>query len=342
MKTNLKDLTLEELKQYCTGKGLKAFRGQQIFRWVWKKGIRDLDSITTLSKNQRESLKEETVLLNLSDLEVLKSKDGTKKFLFETVDGKTFESVYIPTKKRKTVCISTQIGCPLKCTFCVTGKSRFERNLFSWEIADQVRKVADLIETRITNVVLMGMGEPLLNYDNVMKAITILNDDMGMNIGARKITLSTAGYVPGIINLAQEPIQVKLAVSLNAATNEKRDRIMPINKKYNLSKLFNALEDYYSIKKKRVTFEYVLFKDFNDSQSDAKRLAALTERVPCKINIIPYNPIQGGRLRRPESKTIRKFVDYLYPIAQAVTLRESRGRDIEGACGQLRSRHEDK
>jgi len=328
--------------QWCAGKEMEPYRAQQIFRWVWKKDKAHFKDITTLSKSLREKLSRECELPLLKKVKVLSSKDGTKKFLFALPDNESIESVYIPTKKRKTVCISTQVGCPLNCSFCMTGKSGFKRNLDVWEIVDQVRRLESEIGERLTNVVLMGMGEPLLNYKNVTKAIEILNSDMGMNIGARKITVSTSGIVPGIKNLAEYPLQVKLAVSLNAATDRKRDALMPINKKYNLTKLMQALEYYYEMKKKRITFEYVLIKGINDSIYDAKALAQLTKNIPCKINIIPFNPIDGVSYKRPGEKTIKRFIDYLYPIAQAVTLRESRGNDINGACGQLRSRNESK
>lgn len=340
MKQNLRDLTIEELKQFCVGEGLQPYRAQQIFRWIWKRDCSDLSRITTISKDQRSRLGKVVSIRSLEQLAVLKSRDRTLKFLFGLDDRNAVETVYIPTKQRKTVCVSTQVGCALKCAICMTGKSGFRRNLFAWEIADQVRSVASYVDGTISNVVMMGMGEPLLNYANVMKAIRILNADLGMNIGARKITVSTAGVIPGIIKLAREPLQVKLAVSLNAADDEKREKLMPLNKKYNLARLMSALEEYYAEKGKRVTFEYVIIKDFNDSLKDAKALATLTKAIPCKINIIPYNPIDGGSYRPPSPMRIKKFIEFLYPIAQSVTLRESRGRDIGGACGQLRMRRE--
>jgi len=338
MKKNVKNLTLEELKQFCVSEGMEPFRSTQVFRSIWKKDERYFKDITTLSKTIIEKLASKCEIPVLKIIRKLTSIDRTIKFLFELKDRKNIESVYIPTKKRKTVCISTQVGCPLKCSFCMTGKFGFTRNLDAWEIADQVRRVESEVGKRLTNVVFMGMGEPLLNYDNVLKAARILNDDMGMNIGARKITISTAGIIPGIMALAREPLQVKLAVSLNAVNDQKRDQLMPINRKYNLSKLFDALEYYYNEKKKRITFEYVLIKNINSSLNDAKALAAMTENIPCKINIIPLNPIGSRLYRSPAPEKIQKFVDFLYPIAQAVTLRESRGSDIQGACGQLQSR----
>lgn len=337
MKKNLKDLTIEELKQFCLGEGLQPYRAQQIFRWLWKRDSRHIADITTISKSQRSLLEEKATIGLLETMSIRRSKDRAVKFLFGLEDKQAVEAVYIPTKKRKTVCVSTQVGCGLKCAMCITGKSGFKRNLHAWEIADQVRRVESYAQQHISNVVLMGMGEPLLNYENVIKAIRIINDDLGMNIGARKITVSTAGMVPGIIKLAREPLQVKLAVSLNAAEDEKRDRIMPINRKYNLKRLMHALEEYYGEKGKRVTFEYVIIRDFNDSLRDAKLLAAITRGIPCKINIIPCNPVDGSAFRAPSSSRIARFIEYLYPIAQSVTLRESRGGDIGGACGQLSS-----
>jgi 23S rRNA (adenine2503-C2)-methyltransferase len=339
MKVNIKDMTIGELKHFCTGRSLKEYRAKQLFRWCWKKDASSFNDITTISKKQRKELEEIAELPRLQKEKVLKSKDGTRKYLFKLRDGEYIESVFIPAGKRKTVCISIQVGCPLNCSFCMTGKSGFKRNLSTWEICDQVRRIETDVKKRVTNVVLMGMGEPLLNYENVMNAIEILNSDIGMNIGARKITLSTAGIVPGIRKLAEEPIQVKLAVSLNAPTDKKRDKIMPINKKYNIESLFNALKYYYEIKKRRITFEYVLIKNFNDTERDAKNLAEITESIPCKINIIPFNNIDSCEFKRPNMKTIKKFIGYLYPIAQAVTLRESRGGDVYGACGQLRRRN---
>jgi 23S rRNA (adenine2503-C2)-methyltransferase len=338
MKENLKDLTLEELKQYCAGEGLEPYRADQIFCWVWKKGKNSFSSITTISKQQRVLLEEKASLPSLKLLQVIKSKDKAVKFIFGLNDGNSIESVYIPTKKRKTVCISTQVGCALQCSICMTGKAGFKRNLRAWEIVDQVRMVQSHVNERISNVVLMGMGEPLLNYENVIKALHIMNDDHGMNIGARKITLSTAGVIPGILKLSREPLQVKLAVSLNAANDVKRELLMPINKKYNLARLFNALQEYYAEKGKRVTFEYVIIDGVNDSLKDARELGELTRTIPCKINIIPYNQIERAGFKPPEEARIRRFIEYLYPIAQSVTLRESRGRDIGGACGQLRMR----
>ncbi len=339
MKKNLKDLTIEELKQFCLGKGLEPYRAQQIFRWIWKKGSNRIADITTISRIQRTLLDEYASIETLRELKVQRSKDRSVKFLFGLPDAHSVETMYIPTKKRKTVCVSTQVGCALKCAICNTGKSGFKRNLGAWEIADQVRKVESYTGKRITNVVLMGMGEPLLNYENTLRAVRMLNDDMGMNIGARKITVSTAGIIPGIHALAKETIQVKLAVSLNAATDAKRDSLMPINKKYNLRKLMDALDQYYTHKGKRITFEYVIIKGINDSFSDAKALAEITKRVPCKINVIPCNPVPGTRFFPPDSNRVKRFIEFLYPIAPSVTLRESRGRDISGACGQLRSRN---
>ncbi|TET18606.1 MAG: 23S rRNA (adenine(2503)-C(2))-methyltransferase RlmN [Candidatus Cloacimonadota bacterium] len=338
MKVNLKNMTIEELKQFCAGESMESYRALQLYRWIWKKDIDNFLDITTLSKKQREELESRIALPRLKVLEVLQARDKTLKFLFGLPDGNTIESVFIPTKRRKTICVSTQVGCSLRCSFCMTGKTGFTRDLSVWEIADQVRRVESIVEKRISNVVLMGIGEPLLNLKNVMKAIKILNCENGMNIGARKITISTAGIIPGIIALSQESIQVKLAVSLNAATDRKREILMPINRKYNLGRLFEALEDYYSLKGKRITFEYVLIKGFNDSISDAKRLASITENIPCKINIIPFNSIGPGKFKRPDPERIKKFINWLSPIAQAVSLRVSRGSAIGGACGQLRAR----
>ena len=255
--------------------------------------------------------------------------------MLKLLDGREVESVFIPDGKRRTVCVSSQVGCPLKCSFCATGKLGFVRNLEFWEILEQVRFVRDYTGERITNVVFMGMGEPMLNLENVFKAIDLLQENDAFKIGARKITVSTAGVVPGIYRLLEYKKQVKLAISLNSAIQEKREMIMPIAKRYPLSELRKAILDYYKIKRRWVTFEYILLPGFNDTDEDIRALEKFIRDIPCKINLIPYNSFEGAPFREPTDMEVERFLRKLYRLKATITLRKSKGRDIKGACGQL-------
>ncbi len=331
---NIKGYTLKELRELFTSMDEKSFRADQIFRWLWVKGAEGFEQMTDISKALRERLKNEFYISSLEPAHVSTSRDGSIKYLFKLEDGETIESVFIPEGKRRTVCVSTQVGCGMGCKFCATGKIGLIRNLSFYEIADQVLSVQKITGERITNVVLMGMGEPFANLDEVLKALRIINKHIG--IGARKITVSTAGIVPGIKRFAETPFQYKLAISLNAAIQGKREKIMPVAKAYTINDIMDALDYYYSRKHLRVTFEYVLFKNFNDSEEDAEALGAIASRVPSKINIIPYNQVEGFPYESPDEDDVNRFAEYLYPIAPAVTIRWSRGRDVHAACGQLR------
>ncbi|MBI4595556.1 MAG: 23S rRNA (adenine(2503)-C(2))-methyltransferase RlmN [Candidatus Tectomicrobia bacterium] len=344
---NLIGCTMAELKDLVRQWGWEDFRTQQITSWVYKKGIHHFKEMTNLSQSGREFLEQTVTLSKLKLVETqVSERDGTIKFLFQLKDNEKIESVFMPTDKRRTLCLSTQVGCPLRCSFCLTGKVGFKRNLDAGEIIDQVISTSSLLSQElplspkqhpVTNVVFMGMGEPLLNWPEVSRAISILQSDYGPSIGSRKITVSTAGIADKIEELASDPIKFKLAISLNSADDDQRSYLMPINKIFPLNKLIKAVKKFSTTRRERVTFEYVLIDSLNDSLEDAKRLADLIRGIPCKINLIPYNEIPGKTFKAPSEKVILQFQNYLYQHCPAVTLRKSRGQDILGACGQLRA-----
>ncbi|MCS7258711.1 MAG: 23S rRNA (adenine(2503)-C(2))-methyltransferase RlmN [candidate division WOR-3 bacterium] len=332
---NLKAYTLEELITELEKFGWEKYRAYQIFSWIWQKGISDINLMTNLSKEKRQVLQSKFYIGSLKVIDQKIASDGTTKFLFELEDGNCIESVFIPESTRKTVCVSSQVGCPLNCKICYTAQAGFKRNLKFYEIADQVLQIQNILGIRVTNVVFMGMGEPFLNYTEVLKAIYLLNSDYGLNIGARKITVSTAGIIPQIYDFSTFPLQVKLAISLNATTDKIRDILMPINKKYPLKELIKAVKHFVKQKNKRVTFEYVLIKEINDTDDDIKRLIKLLKDIPCKINVIPFNPYPKSPFEAPSIKETTAFVNKLYPKLPCVTIRKSKGADILAACGQL-------
>ncbi len=332
---DLKSLTLNRLKILVKGLNWEDYRAPQIFAWLWQKGITDIEEMTNLAKSKRTILKERTFISQLELLVTQKAKDGTQKFVFELADGNNIESVFIPELGRKTVCVSTQAGCALGCRICYTGQIGFKRNLKFFEIADQVLQGQKLIGQKITNVVFMGMGEPLLNLAECLKAIEVLNLDFGFCIGARRITVSTVGIIDKIYEIARFPLPIKLAVSLNGADDKIRNYLMPITKKYPLNELIEAIKYYTKMKRKGVTFEYVLVKGVNDSVKDATKLRKLIKDIPCKINLIPFNPFPGCELKPPTKNELVNFAGILYPGLPAVTIRKSKGAEILAGCGQL-------
>lgn len=348
-KKNLKGLNLPELQSYVEGMGEKKYRAAQLYGWIYSKAAKSFDEMTDISKDFRSALSQSSNVSNLQLVSKHASIDGTSKFLFGLEDGLAIESVLIPSLKknpdeenRLTLCISTQVGCPLDCKFCATGAMGFLRNLSAAEIIDQVIQVQRTIEKRITNLVYMGMGEPMLNYDNVMKSIDIINDDHGLNIGARHITLSTAGYADKIRQLADEHKPVKLALSLHSLDNEKRLKLMPITKKFPVEVLIESLEYYYHKKRSRPTFEYILFDGFNDTTADVQAFARLSKRIPCKVNLIPFHSISfmhpsgfGATLKPAPPPRIELFAEALRKSDITVMVRKSSGQDIQAACGQL-------
>lgn len=338
---NLRDLTYAELLDVIQMIGEKPYRAEQLFGWVYKKLAPQIDSMTDISKALREKLKEGFYIAGSKVLDVKASPDGTQKFLSELEDGSRIESVIIPETGRLTLCVSTQAGCALGCKFCMTGKDGFTRNLTLSELVNQVISANEILgeNGRITNIVLMGMGEPLNNYDNVLKFTQVLTDGKGFGFSHNRVTLSTSGVAPGIKRLGAES-NVSLAVSLNATTDEVRDSLMPINKKYPLSKLMEALRAYPLKGKRHITIEYVLIKDVNDTIADAKRLAGLLRGIPCKINLIPFNPFPGSKFKRPENAPVMAFGKVLRDAGYMIMIRMSKGAEIEAACGQLRARYD--
>ncbi len=345
---NIKDLSLKEFEGELSKLGEKLYRAKQIFEWVYRKGAKDFYEISNLPISLRETLRSK---FHISSYNIIKRQvsklDGTKKYLFGLEDGEAVEAVLIPTtprlrgtspkESRNTICLSTQVGCAFGCKFCASGLNGIKRNLRCSEILDQALGISnDLKDNRLTNVVMMGMGEPLANYDNVIKAISILNSPFAFGVGARKITISTAGYVPGIKRLMNEKLQIELSVSLHAATDEVRSRLMPINKKYPLSQLMEACREYVKVKNRIITFEYVLIKGVNASSEDANSLFKLLTGLPCKVNLIHLSLVPGLDFAPPEEKSVREFQAILKRGGINSTIRTERGADIDAACGQLR------
>lgn len=337
-KHNVKDFSLRELEVELTKLGERPYRAKQIFVRLYQKGAKDFNEMSDLPTSLRQTLRNK---FRISTYNIIKRQisklDGTRKYLFGLEDGETIEAVLIPTEKRNTVCLSSQVGCTFGCKFCASGLAGIKRDLRSSEILDQVLGISgDLKGNRINNIVMMGMGEPLANYDNVMKAISILNSPFGFGIGARKITISTAGYIPGIRRFMAEKAQIELSVSLHSATDEVRSRLMPINKKYPLVELMKVCRDYVKEKGRIITFEYVLMKDVNASREDAVTLSKLLNGLPCKVNLISFNPVSYFDFLPPSNKDIKEFQKILENSGINSTIRTQRGADIDAACGQLR------
>ena len=334
---DLKGLASRELADFMTAMGQKPYRARQLASWIFGKGACQFAQMTDFSAELREKLGQAARITCLQLIDSQTSADGTTKYLFGLADGASVESVYIPDENRRTLCVSTQVGCKLGCAFCLTGAAGFTRDLQPAEIVDQVLRARALApDGRVTNIVLMGMGEPLDNFDNTLAAIKILTDPEYGIIGARKITLSTAGLAPGIARLAREFSKVKLAVSLNSATDSVRERIMPVNKKYPLAELARALEEFPLPRGRRITLEYVLLEGVNDSQADAERLGRFAKRFPSKINLIPFNPAPGINFGRPSDQKVEMFKKWLFEMDIPAFIRKSKGQDILAACGQLR------
>jgi len=337
-KTNLSGLSREELVTFCTSLEESNYRAGQIFSWIHAKLVSSFAEMTDLSISCRARLEEVAVLESLTLISIQDStQTSARKFLFELFDGARIESVYLPDSGRHTVCLSSQVGCPLDCSFCATGKMGFIRNLTAAEIMAQLICIQKEVDERISNVVFMGMGEPLLNYDAVVKAASLINDKNGFAIGARKIIISTAGIVSNIVRFADEGHRFGLAFSLNATGEASRSAVMPITKKYTLADCLDALSYYSKKLRRQVTLEYILMNGVNDSDEDARRLSSFTRRLKCKLNIIPYNPIPGDAAKRPTKEELNTFVKKLLPSKSIVTVRWSQGSDISAACGQLYS-----
>jgi 23S rRNA (adenine2503-C2)-methyltransferase len=338
--TDIKSLHLDELR----GIAEPSYRADQITNWLYQKRVNSFAEMTDLPQALRMQLADNFSFDNIGTLRVLGSKDTTQKFLFRLRDGNLIETVLIPASPalygspsdRRTICISTQVGCAYGCKFCASGLDGWKRNLRADEIVNQIMMVEEAPGERIDNIVFMGMGEPLANYDNLMRAIQIINGPWGIGIGARHITISTSGLVPQIRQLADQPLQIRLAVSLHGASDDVRSRIMPINRKYNLSALLDACRYFTLRKKQRITFEFILIAQVNDSDEQARQLAKHARVLEAKVNLIPYNKVEGLDWTQPSSDRQKKFLAVLRAADVRATLRREKGDDIAAACGQLR------
>ena len=341
---DLKELNRKELITELEEAGFPSYRGEQVFNWLYKNGISKTEKMKNIPKKMRQFIDDNYQISDIKEINRNQAADGTVKYLWELKDGENIEGVYLPFPEsgRHSACISTQVGCGLGCSFCATGIDGLKRDLSTGEIIDQVIKVQkdisveNFAEPRLSNVVFMGMGEPLANFDNLMKAVEILNADNGLNIGMRKMTISTAGLVPEIKKLAEINDQIGLAVSLHAPNDRLRNKIMPINKKYNLSQLLRTVVDYIEKTGRRVTFEYVLMDSVNDSPELAVQLADLLRGINCHVNLIPANPVPELNIKRPVQKVIDRFYEILDQNGIQVTLRREMGTQIDAACGQLK------
>ena len=336
---NIKDYDLQDLKDELVNIGEKGFRAEQIFKWLYQEKVKSFDDMTNLSLELREKLKANYTICNYNILKKLESSDGTKKYLFDILDGNAIESVLMEYHYGKSICVSSQVGCKMGCKFCASTGIPFIRNLTAGEIVEQILAVEQDTGEKISNIVFMGIGEPLDNYENVIKAIRILNNPKGLNIGARHISVSTSGLVPRIYDLAKENIQCTLSVSLHASNDEKRSSMMPVNNRYNIAELMRACKDYIALTNKRISFEYALAKDNNDNLDDAKELVNLLKGILCHVNLIPINKIENGKFTKSSNENIIKFRDYLNDHGIVATIRRELGSDIDAACGQLRRKN---
>ncbi|MBO8142239.1 MAG: 23S rRNA (adenine(2503)-C(2))-methyltransferase RlmN [Firmicutes bacterium] len=329
-------MDVAELEALVAELGEPRYRARQMMQWLYGHGAVDLDRMTNLPKAFRKKLAEKAFIGRMSIADVQVSRDGTRKYLLRTLDGDAVEAVLIPEGDRRTACLSSQIGCGIGCAFCATALMGLTRNLTAGEICGQLAAIQEDTGQRVTNVVMMGMGEPLANYKNVMQALRLLNDPDGFGIGARRLTISTAGLVPGIRRLAEEDLQVVLAISLHAATDEKRDQLVPINRHYPIAQLLDACREYVQRTRRRVTFEYVLLRGVNDGTDDARILAGKLRGLLCHVNLIPFNPVPETGFAPPDAAAVERFRQELAGRGIQATVRRPRGVDIDAACGQLR------
>jgi 23S rRNA (adenine2503-C2)-methyltransferase len=343
IKKDIRLLSKEELKDFFVTNQEKAFRSKQVYEWIWKKSATHFDQMTNLSLKTRELLNQHFTINAVEVDNCQYSNDGTIKNAFKLHDGRICEGVLIPTESRMTACISSQVGCSLACAFCATGKLKRMRNIEAAEIYDQVRIIRDQAEQHhgqsLSNIVYMGMGEPLLNYKNMMTSIEKITSEEGLGMSPKRITVSTAGVAKMIEKLADDDVKFNLALSLHAANDEKRNKIMGINETNNLDILAKALKYFYAKTKTRVTYEYIIFDNFNDEIEDAKELYTFCKHIPCKVNIIEYNPIDGEEFKQAKAAKVDAFMDYLERNGVVVNIRRSRGKDIDAACGQLANKN---
>jgi 23S rRNA (adenine2503-C2)-methyltransferase len=331
------ELELDELERYLSSIGVARFHARQIFQWIYRRGETNFEAMTDLGRELRSQLARDLFVGTPSLVRRERSEDGTTKLLLQLADGQFIESVFIPDTPSQTFCISTQVGCAMRCAFCLTGKMGIVRNLTAGEIAGQVRVLVRELQMhgQRFNIVLMGMGEPLHNYDATMKALRILGDEHGLAVAPRRITLSTVGVLPALERLATEPFMPNLAISLHSTTEDQRDLLVPINRKYGLKELLDACRRFPLKRRHRITFEYVLLKDVNDSPEDARRLVKLLHGIKGKVNLLPLNEAAGIPFERPPDERVNRFAQILAERGVTVSVRRSRGRDIRAACGQL-------
>jgi 23S rRNA (adenine2503-C2)-methyltransferase len=336
---DIRKLSLEELKQFFVQHGDKAFRAQQVYEWLWRKSAKDFDQMTNLSLATRELLKNHFIINFIRVDSMQRSADGTIKNAVKLHDGLVVESVLIPTEKRITACVSSQVGCSLACRFCATARLKRMRNLNPDEIYDQVVAIQQQCELffgrPLTNIVFMGMGEPLLNYNNVVAAIDKITSPKGLNMASKRLTVSTVGIAKMIVKMADDGVKFNLAVSLHSALNHVRSSIMPINETNSLEELGEALKYWYKKTKKKVTYEYVVWKDINDTEEHAQALLRFCKLVPCKVNLIEYNPIEDGEFQQASDAALSMYMHLLESNGVTTRIRKSRGKDIDAACGQL-------
>ena len=337
MKMDIAGLELGALEDAFARLGHPRFHARQVFQWIHKRGVTDFAGMSDLSREMRAQLADEFQILTPKVIRTERSIDGTTKLLLRLADGKQIESVFIPDTPSQTFCISTQVGCAMRCAFCLTGKMGIDRNLTAGEIAGQVRVLArelNMLDTRF-NIVLMGMGEPLHNYEATMKALRILADDHGMSVNPRRVTLSTVGVLPALEKLATEPVMPNLAISLHSTTEDQRDMLVPINRKYGLKELLDACRRFPVKRRERITFEYVMLDGVNDTPEDARRLVRLLHGIRGKVNLLPLNEAAGIPYKRPSDDRVNRFAKIVADHGITVSVRKSRGRDIRAACGQL-------
>lgn len=338
LKDNIKNYNLEELQKIIENLGEKKYRAEQIFSWIYKENVTSFDEMANLPESLREKLKENFDLHVFKIIRKQESKDGTKKYLFDILDNNAIESVLMEYKHGKTICVSSQVGCKMGCKFCASTGVKFARSLEAGEIVEQLLAIERDENVHISNLVFMGIGEPLDNFDNVMKAIKLLNNPKGINMGARHISISTSGLVPNIYKLADKNIQCTLSISLHSSNNEKRSSMMPVNNLYNIQELMKACRYYIEKTNKRISFEYALAKDNNDNLQDAQDLVKLLHGMLCHVNLIPINKIDNGKYTKSTNENIIKFRDYLNAHGIVATIRRELGSDIDAACGQLRKK----
>lgn len=340
---DIKSLPLKDLEQYLLENNEKKFRAKQVFNWLWKNNARSFDEMNNIPKSTRELLAKAFTFYPITVKHEQISSDGTVKFGFELADGKIAEGVLIPSDDRMTACISSQVGCNLGCKFCATAKLGFLRNLTAGEIVEQVTTIDAVARERyghkLSNIVFMGMGEPLLNYENVLFATNRISAEDGLGMSPRRITVSTSGIAKMIRKLADDEVSFNLAISLHSANEQKRDDFMPVNKAINLAELRSAIQYFHKKTGTRVTLEYLMLKDFNDSNASALELAEFTKAFPCKINLIEYNPVEGLPYKRSTREQTEAFIGILESKNMIVNIRRSRGKDIDAACGQLANKH---